>query len=235
MLEQYGQDSKDYMIFNRDDKSDFDYLLPKKDPVIVIGGLSHGKSIVNYLNQYENPLIYGFEANPDLWTGLKRAFANNKNVNLHFKAVGSENKPVVFNIFEHGPSSSVLSSTNTGKEHHGKKYETKRKVEVDQVRIDCILPDIEIDFMKLDLQGYETEALKGCENILDKIKMITLEISFVSMYDGQALFGDIDVFLRERNFGLFNFSSLWYTGCGQITAGDSLYLNKKYFKDIVKC
>jgi hypothetical protein len=101
-------------------------------------------------------------------------------------------------------------------------------VDVPMVRIDGVLNQ-EVDILKLDLQGYELEALRGATNLLPRIKTITTEVEFVPLYDGQPLFGDIDCFLRQSGFRLLNLYELWTHPDGQLTAGDAIYLNTHYF------
>lgn len=103
-------------------------------------------------------------------------------------------------------------------------------VEVQQVRLEDVMKGChEIDFLKLDLQGYELEALNGCGKLLERIKIITIEIEFIPLYDGQPLFGDIDVYLRAQGFRMLNLYELYTHLDGQLTAGDAVYLNRKYF------
>jgi hypothetical protein len=59
--------------------------------------------------------------------------------------------------------------------------------------------------------------------------VITTEVEFVPLYEGQPLFGDIDVFLRQHGFKLLNLYDLWTQEDGQLTAGDAVYLNTRYF------
>lgn len=106
----------------------------------------------------------------------------------------------------------------------------RQVVEVLQVRLEDVMQgNNEIDLLKLDLQGYELEALKGCGRLLERIKIITIEIEFVALYDGQPLFGDIDVFLRAHEFRMLNLYELYTQPDGQLTAGDAVYLNSKYY------
>ncbi|MDX2426946.1 MAG: FkbM family methyltransferase [Cycloclasticus sp.] len=90
---------------------------------------------------------------------------------------------------------------------------------------DCL----EVDLLKLGLQGYELVALKGCGKLLESIKIIAIEIEFIPLYDGQPLFGDIDVYLRAQGFRMLNLYELYTHPDGQLTAGDAVYLNSKYF------
>ena len=41
--------------------------------------------------------------------------------------------------------------------------------------------------LKIDVQGYELEVLRGCERLLDRFAAVYVECSFVELYEGQAL------------------------------------------------
>lgn len=52
------------------------------------------------------------------------------------------------------------------------------------------------DLLWMDLQGSELMALRGARATLKSVKVIHIEVSFRPMYVGQALFWDIDDYLR---------------------------------------
>ena len=54
--------------------------------------------------------------------------------------------------------------------------------------------------MKIDVQGYELEVLKGSENILKKVEYILIEVSENEMYKDQPLSNEIINFLQNRNY-----------------------------------
>ena len=62
--------------------------------------------------------------------------------------------------------------------------------------------------LKLDVQGFELTALTGCEPLLDRFKFVYVEVSFVELYVGQALAGDVAAFLLSRGFGLMCVANL---------------------------
>lgn len=61
------------------------------------------------------------------------------------------------------------------------------------------------DVVKLDLQGYELQALMYMPRSLMKAKALCVETSFVELYDGQPLFGVIHDYLGQLGFR--------YAGC----------------------
>ena len=63
-----------------------------------------------------------------------------------------------------------------------------------------IVPDV----VKIDIQGGELEALKGFGSLLDKVVCVELEVSLMSIYEGQPLFGEIFDFMTDKGFGLFD-------------------------------
>ena len=90
------------------------------------------------------------------------------------------------------------------------------------------------DFIKIDTQGSELDILKGAASSLNRLCGIELEVEFVALYRGQALFRDIDAFLDAHGFQLIDLRrALWkrksftdYIGRGQLVFADALYLRK---------
>ena len=65
-----------------------------------------------------------------------------------------------------------------------------------------------IDCMKLDVQGAELDVLRGATQSLRTTRMLEVEVTFNPIYKGQALFGEVDGFLRERGFVLWRLGHL---------------------------
>ena len=97
----------------------------------------------------------------------------------------------------------------------------------EQLRPDCL---------KVDVQGAELDVLRGGASILHTLKLIELEVEFNYQYKGQALFSEIDLFLREHGFALLGLRrSFWRhresvdrgksAGGGHLVHGDVLYYN----------
>lgn len=208
---------------------DIKVRLATESPVIIDGGANCGAMTELFLKQYQSPTIHAFEPIPEFIELLKQKFAGRSNVTIHGAAIGAEVKAVSFNITKYRSSSSVLQPSALNKGIHGEKMDIGQVVEVQQVRLDKVIQDYPvIDLLKLDLQGYEMEALKGCGVFFGRTKVITTEIEFVPLYDGQPLFGDIDVFLRSQGFRLLNLYELYTQPDGQLTAGDAVYVNEQY-------
>ncbi|MEI6124939.1 MAG: FkbM family methyltransferase [Pseudomonadota bacterium] len=213
----------------RDRFKDIVSLIRNARPVIIDGGAFQGEMVQIFLSHYPHAQIFAFEPNMRQYAELLAKFSHAKNIKIYKQALGAEQKKLLFNVLRNEPSSSLMLPSEWLYKYHGQKMDVLEAIEVEQVRLDSLFPDAEIDILKLDVQGYELEALRGCSKMLDRIKLITTEIEFVPLYKQQPLFADIDQFLRSNQFRLFNVYGLWTQHDGQLTAGDAIYLNEKYF------
>ncbi len=65
------------------------------------------------------------------------------------------------------------------------------------------------EFLKVDTQGTELEIMKGGLRTLDERTLVVVcEVEFAPIYTGQALFSDVELFMRDRGFDFFGFSEL---------------------------
>ena len=228
--EQLSQNNIFGRMANRDKYQDIKGKINTDTPIIIDAGANVGNITALFQQQYKCPTIYAFEPIPELTEGLQKRFEGHANIYIIPKAVGAETKTISFNLVNNLVSSSIFPVSDIKKHYHGEKVGIKQILNVNMVRLDEALNGIDgIDILKLDLQGYELEALKGCGDLLKDIKIVTTEIEFVPLYESQPLFGDIDIYLRSNGFKLLNLYELWTQQDGQLTAGDAVYLNERWF------
>jgi FkbM family methyltransferase len=67
-------------------------------------------------------------------------------------------------------------------------------------------------FLKIDVQGFELEVLRGLGAMLDEVVAVELESQFVEMYLGQATFPTLYAWMLERGFGLVALRPSWIHG-----------------------
>ena len=68
--------------------------------------------------------------------------------------------------------------------HKNKNYTNYNKVEVNKVKLDDDLINIDIGFIKIDVEGHEKEVIEGAKNIILKYKPILL-IEIVAEHSGR--------------------------------------------------
>jgi FkbM family methyltransferase len=117
------------------------------------------------------------------------------------------------------------------------RFDTISVEEVDASRVstlDAVLAEapFNVDFLKLDTQGSELAILRGGRRALaEMIVGVRAEVSFLPVYEGQPLFAEVDGFLRQHGFELFDLSRAHWkraahegsAGKGQLVFGDALY------------
>ena len=84
--------------------------------------------------------------------------------------------------------------------------------------------DSVVDFINLDIQGAELEAIKGAEKILTQIKWIYTEVNKADVYVGCAKVWEIDEYLKR--FGFTRIATRWSF---RDDFGDALYSKEKHF------
>lgn len=109
-------------------------------------------------------------------------------------AVGAGPGTTSINVSANSYSSSVLpmTSAHTGAAP-GSEYVATETVEV--TTLAALVKAQSIDpartWLKIDTQGYESQVLDGAADLVGAFAAIQLELSFVPLYDGQALFDEL--------------------------------------------
>jgi FkbM family methyltransferase len=115
------------------------------------------------------------------------------------------------------------------------RFEIVKKIEINADTLSNQLKksDIkEVDFIKIDVQGYELSVLKGGGKYIESSIGLEIEVEFGHMYKNQPLFGDIDSFMTKKGFILFDLRRYFWkrkdsnsAGIqkGQLVFGDALY------------
>jgi FkbM family methyltransferase len=140
---------------------------------------------------------------------FRKVFQMESGVVLHQAAIGPRAGEAIIHIAASDDSSSILPITRK----QTALFPGTKKIGTEKVSIGPLSnyvaarEIVQPAMLKLDVQGYELEALRGCRDLLDRFSLAYVECSFVELYSGQALADDIVAWLRERGWcfdGIYN-------------------------------
>jgi FkbM family methyltransferase len=120
-------------------------------------------------------------------------------------AIGDHDGDIEINVAENSWSSSILpiNETHVAAAPHSR-YVGRERVPL--ARLDTLAPpyfgDDDCALLKIDTQGFEAQVLDGATAILPRIRGVQLELSFVPLYDGQALFMEMVTRLQGLGYEL---------------------------------
>ena len=148
--------------------------------------------------------VLSFEPLPAAAAKFRAVFADDDRVTLHEAAIGPVRGNATLHISRRDDSSSLLPITATQVAlFPGTAEVATATVRVAPLREFILVPDIlPPALLKLDVQGFELEALRGCEEMLGQFAFVYAECSFVELYAGQAMAHEVIAWLRERGFRL---------------------------------
>ena len=193
-------------------------------------GANKGQFALLARRLFPSARIVAFEPLPRPTAVFRRVFAHDARVTLHACAVGERAGTASMHVSARDDSSSLLPITSLqsqifpGTQESGtetiKVGRLEDFVSADEIKSPALL--------KLDVQGYELSALKGCENLLQHFAYVYAECSFVELYKGHALADEIIAWLRERGFILSGVYNLAYDRGGKAVQADFLFTRQSH-------
>ena len=136
---------------------------------------------------------------------------------------------VEINISENLVSSSVLNILDTHVQGEpSSKYvgkETVNVVPLDTVELPIASNNI---LLKIDVQGFEMAVLNGASQVLERSKLVSVEMSFVSVYDNNDVsWKDVVDFMDRKGFYLFGMQPAFTdNNTGQVYQVDGIFARK---------
>jgi FkbM family methyltransferase len=169
--------------------------------------------------------VISFEPLPAAAAKFRAVFAGDDRVTLHEAAIGPATGNATLHISRQDDSSSLLPITGTQVAlFPGTAEADTATVHVAPLREFVSVSDIRPPaLLKLDVQGYELEVLRGCEDLLNRFTYVYAECSFVELYAGQALADEVIAWLRERGFKLRGVHNMDYDRGGRAIQADFLF------------
>ena len=205
-----------------------------------------------WINETKNFFSILFEPNP---SSYEKLLENKKSNEIIINSALSDKKEnILLNICESDGASSVFypnyNLLNLYYNSDRFKIKNTSRIKADTLDNQLKINNIDdIDFLKIDVQGYELNVLKGSINSLKSIIGLEIECEISQMYLNQPLFDNVFQFVKKYEFHLFDLKRYYWKRKvgkvnnqkkGQIIFVDTLFLKqpeyiiKEYSNDTKK-
>ncbi len=171
-------------------------------------------------------LVHAFEPDYEAYEILAQQYADQNDVSISPMGVGATKSLQTFYYMQ---NSSVSSSflPHDSQAWADIKYDAgeiqERQLEITTLDDYCEQKNLEdIYLIKIDIQGYELEALLGATSTLDRTSYLLIESSIKPLYQDSANFTQVHDFMAARGFHLMNFRA-WHRGNNQLIEADMLF------------
>lgn len=177
-----------YLLFKKK------WLIDREIKTVIDIGASVGEFTGIFAELFPDARIYAFEPLLDCFEQLRKVAKQYQGrVEVFNIALGTQEGSFDFNRSSWAPASSFREMSDLHKENypHSGGSET---VKVDVKTLDKVFENIDLRknvFIKMDVQGFEDEVIKGGLEVIKESKVLVIECSLQSTYEGEPMFDGI--------------------------------------------
>lgn len=203
---------------------------------IIDCGAYKGNFTEEFQISFPNTSALCIEPSPQTFSILNQKFKHKKNVILENKGLYSSTKEGNLNINESDKTNSLLKMDKNIPKVQIKFHKNKNSKMVKLVTLDSLTEkhhwlgktSLNIDLLKIDVQGSELDLLLGATKTLSKTDNILIEIHFIRSYEKSPLFSEIYSFLCNKGFIFKRFYDLVHDPQDRtrLIYGDALFSKK---------
>lgn len=214
--------------FTEADRNRLEWLKKMDIRTILDIGANRGQFACSIHEVLPGATLHSFEPLNDCFLELQARTHHIEGMKYYNCALGEEEKTVFINRNEFSPSSSFLLPTDDMRRIFPYTAKTQRE-EVRQCSLDGILENTLLErnvLIKIDVQGYEQAVIAGGRKTIGEAAAIIVETSIAGLYEGQPLFEDIFLVLRELGFSYSgNLEQMRSPKDGSILEVDAIFIN----------
>lgn len=169
--------------------------------------------------------IIAFEPLPDAAARYRQVFEGDNRATLHEAAIAPEQGSATMHVSASADSSSLLPISDRQSELFPGTEEVGT-TDVDVGPLDSFVTSDDVRapaMLKIDVQGFELEVLRGSAALLPAFAYVYVEASFEALYEDQALFADVAAFLEAQGYEEVGRYNLSYTPDGAPIQADFLF------------
>lgn len=192
---------------------------------IVDIGANRGQFALVARHCFPNSIIISFEPLSEPAGKFRKVFQKDEKTILHQAAIGLCSEVRTMHVSQCDDSSSLLPISPV----QTTIFPGTEEISTVKVRVAPLEEFLSADelrapaMLKFDVQGFEYEALVGCESLLQHFVFVYCECSFLELYSGQKLAYEIIDWLSARGFSLVGIYNPYYDRLGKAVQADFLF------------
>jgi FkbM family methyltransferase len=201
------------------------YVLTRGLNTIIDIGANRGQFALAAREYCPKASIISFEPLSKAASVYRQVFSNDARVTLHQVAIGPFEQIKRMHVSAREDSSSLLPISAAQVANFPGTGEVGT-LDVSVAPLEKYIPHSDLVrpvLLKLDVQGFEFEALLGCASLLDQVDVLYCECSFVELYAGQKLAFDIIDWLSQKGFQLTGIYNPLYGKSGETLQADFMF------------
>lgn len=177
------------------------------NPIIIEAGAFDGTETKKMAALWPQGQVHSFEPVPELFARLKKNTQNLPNVHCYEIALSDSTGFATLYISEKPQKPGIPSQANSLlKPKERLKLSPiifPKTIEVTTITVDDWAQKYNIshvDFLWLDMQGYELNVLKTAPKVLAQVRVIYIEVEFIEAYEGQYQYPEVKQWLEQQGF-----------------------------------
>ncbi len=192
-------------------------------------GASNGRISRRLLRLFPDAQAYAFEPNPLYEEMLKQYAREDPRFHPQFLALSDEEADIRLLVMKSPGTTSMFVPSKRLKAMYPKETDITSVETIKAVTIDSWVehndnPDIQL--MKFDIQGAELRALRGATRVLQTSTLLVYTEVFLNpLYDGGAIFSEIDLCLRDSGFLFYTILKPRCDKSGLMIQGNAIFVH----------
>lgn len=201
----------------------------KKITLIVDGGAYHGVIAQELCSVFPGADVYAFEPYSVSFEKLRVAVRDCPQIHPVHCALSSHEEIKTLYVNAQDSTNALSPVAEMGKKYQSWQTENIQSETVKVTTLDLWAENntaASVDILKLDLQGYELEALHGAERLLrNSVKLIYTEVEFVRLYEQNCLYYEMEAYLHRLGFRLYQLYNLSSGDDNQLVCADAIFIH----------
>lgn len=197
---------------------------------IVDAGASDGRVSRRLLERFPAATMYAFEPQPRYVDALQQYARDEPRFKPQMLALGDAPGELELHLTAAAGQTSLFRPNAQAGTYDAAGSAVAQVVRIPAVRLDDWAAEhavARIEVIKLDIQQAELLALRGASKLLaTSVRLVYTEVFFNPLYEGGALFGDVDALLRQSGFVLHDFYKPNHDAAGRLLWANAIFVRQ---------